>query len=338
MTNVNPDSGPTQPAGAPLPLGAIIGIVVVALVGVAMLAYALIGLFNAPAPAGAPTAIANVPATTGPATPTRAILIPTVTSAPETAPTDAPTAAPVASDTPAAAVTDSPAATAAPTGPAVTIILPANVRSGPGVNYPVIGGLQSGATAEAVGRDSSATWYVVNYLGAQGWVSNQVAQYSGDTNALAVVAAPPPPAPTSVPPTSVPPTAAPTTAPAATQPPANALGIRVEYFYLTNNITSVLVGQPFQFKFKIVNTSDQPLYFGGMGAIALPGGPAQPSWEARANPIPPKGELEWEDNMTITKAGDYKIHLGICMLASQPACENPAGWTTLSAGITLAVR
>lgn len=335
MTNANPDSGPTQPAGAPLPLGAIIGIVVVALVGVAMLVYALMGLFNAPT--AAPTASANLPATAGPATSTPALLIPTVTSAPQTAPTDAPTAAPAPSDTPAAAVTDTPAATAAPTGPVVTILLPANVRSGPGVNYPVIGGLQAGATAEAVGRDSSATWYVVNYLGAQGWVSNQVAQFGGDTNALAVIAAPPPPAPTATP---VPPTAAPTTAAVATQPPStgNSFGVRVEYFFLTNNITSVLVGQSFQFKFKIVNTSDQPLYFGGMGAIALPGGPAQPSWEARANPIPPKGELEWEDNMTINKIGDYKIHLGICMLASQPACENPAGWTTLSAGIALAVR
>jgi hypothetical protein len=77
-----------------------------------------------------------------------------------------------------------------------------------------------------------------------------------------------------------------------------------------------------------------------MGAIALPGGPAQPSWSTITSnqPIRPNEELEWEDNMIIRNAGTYKIHLGICFLGSQEACENPAGWTVLSGGIDLVVR
>jgi hypothetical protein len=331
MTQLPSATGPNPPPRAPIPIAAIAAIAVVALAGVAMLAYALFSLASpgtqpgsTPVAQGSPIAAVS---------PTRAILIPTVTSAP---PTAAPSDTPAATDTAPAADTPTEAATT-PTasGPILNILLPANVRAGPGVNYTVLGGLQAGSTPEVLGRDSSGTWYVVNYLGSRGWVSNQVAQYSGDTNALTVIAAPPPPATA----TAIPPTA--TSAPARSATPApsgNAFGIRVDYFFLSDNITQVLVGQPFQFKFKITNTSGQPLYFGGMGAIAMPNGPAQPSWEARREPIPPNGVLEWEDNMTIRTAGDYKIHLGICMLESQPACENPAGWTLLSSGISLAVR
>jgi uncharacterized protein YraI len=333
----DPEAEPTlvRTGGAPpprsdFPLGAVLGIVVLALVGLAMLGFALVNILN-PGTAAPTQPIAQAPTIA----PTAPVVIPTATAPPAATATEAapPTAAPT--DTSAA-----PPATSPPTAPNFSITVPANVRSGPGVNYTVIGGLPIGSTAEVVGRDASASWYVINFQGGQGWVSNQVAQYTGDTNALPVVAAPPTPRPTA---TTVPPTAPPATA----RPAATATGvsgttgnIRVDYFFLTNNITQITAGTPFQFKFKITNLTGQPLSFGGMGAIALPGGPAQPSWSTTTDgrPIPAGGELEWEDNMTITRPGTYKIHLGICPQGTQSSCENPAGWQTLSGGIDLIVR
>ncbi|MCS6910145.1 MAG: SH3 domain-containing protein [Anaerolineales bacterium] len=330
MTDQTTQSVPTPPSRPGFPLGAVIGIAVLALVGVAMLGFALISLIDQSPPPPPTQPIAQLPTTA----PTVPIVIPTATAPPPATPTEAapPTVAPT--DTQAA---PAPATTTAPTTPVLTINVPANVRSGPGINYPVIGGLSVGATAEVVGRDASATWYVINYQGGQGWVSNQVAQYSGDTNALPVIAAPPTPRPIATP---VPPTPTPRPAATATGVAGGIGGIRVDYFYLTNNITQVSAGTPFQFRFKITNLTGQPLHFGGMGAIALPGGPAQPSWSTVTDgkPIPIGGELEWEDNMVITQPGTYKIHLGICPQGTQSSCENPAGWQVLSAGITLVVN
>jgi len=325
MTDQTPETGPIPPARSGFPLGAVIGIVVLALAGLAMLGFALISLLNPATPT--PTQpVAQAPTST----PTVAIIIPTATAPPTT---EAAPPTPVPTETPAATATNPPAA------PALTVNIPANVRSGPGVNYAVIGGLNVGATVDVVGRDASATWYVINYQGGQGWISNQVAQYSGDTNALPVIAAPPTPRPTATP---VPPTPTATQRPAATATGVSGVtgNIRVDYFFLTNNITQVTAGTPFQFKFKITNLTGQPLSFGGLGAIALPGGPAQPSWSTVTDgkPIPVGGELEWEDNMVITRAGTYKIHLGICPQGTQSSCENPAGWQLLSGGIDLVVR
>lgn len=329
MTDQTSETGLTPSPRPGFPLGAVIGIVVLALLGLAMLGFALINILN-PGTTPAPTQpIAQAPTTA----PTVAVVIPTATAPPPATPTESapPTTAPT--ETPASAATNPPSA------PALTINIPANVRAGPGVNYTVIGGLNVGATAEVVGRDASATWYVINYQGGQGWVSNQVAQYSGDTNALPVIAAPPTPRPTATP---VPPTPTATLRPVATATGVTGTtgNIRVDYFYLTNNITQVTAGTPFQFKFKITNLTGQPLSFGGMGAIALPGGPAQPSWSTVTDgkPIPVGGELEWEDNMVITQPGTYKIHLGICRQGTQSSCENPAGWQVLSGGIDLVVR
>ncbi|MDW8328145.1 MAG: SH3 domain-containing protein [Anaerolineales bacterium] len=329
MTEQTTHSASTPPSRPGFPVGAVIGIVVLAAVGVAMLGFALISLLNQSTPPPPTQPIAQVPTTA----PTVPIVIPTATAPPPATPTEEaapPTAAPT--DTQAA-----PATTAAPTAPVLTIKFPANVRSGPGANYLVIGSLSVGTTAEVVGRDASGTWYVINYLGEQGWVSNQAAQYSGDINALPVIAAPPTPHPTATP---VPPTPTPPPAATATGAVPATGGIRVDYFYLTNNITQVSAGTPFQFRFKITNLTGQPLHFGGMGAIALPGGPAQPSWSTVTDgkPIPVGGELEWEDNMVITQPGTYKIHLGICPQGTQSSCENPAGWQVLSAGITLVVN
>lgn len=344
MTELPPETGPTQPAGAPIPLGALIGIVVVALVGLGLLGFALINLFGAPA--ATPTAVAAATAVNVPAT--APVMIPTVTSAPPTAaPTEttAPeptvTAVAVATEAPAAtqppAPTQAPAPTAAPAGPVLNITLPANVRAGPGTGYGILGGLNAGSTPEVVGRDAGATWYVINYLGGRGWVSNQVAQYTGDTNALAVVAAPP------LPPTAAP-TATPLPAPTATAAPSagtgGARGIRGDYFNLQTTAREFGINQDIWFEFKVTNTSGVRVPYRCLGA-KIPGGPAQCSWGSSANDALGPGEsIDWNDHMNIGTAGTYTLVLGICYLGDTGACQNSGtnGWEYLSSGIQVTVK
>jgi uncharacterized protein YraI len=312
-----------------LPLGALIGIGVIALVGLAMLIYALLGAFGG----GSGTPVAQ--ATNTPA-PTRVVIIPTATAAPAL-PTD--TSAPPATDTAAApAATDTsvaPPATAAPSGPVVSVFQPANVRSGPGVNYTVIGGLNSGSTAEVVGRDSSGTWYVITYGGGRGWISNQVASYNGDTNALPVVQAPPPPA------TAVPPTAAPTNTPGGGGGGGNNQGVRGDYFRLQNAATQYGVNQDIWFEFKIVNTSGNTLPYRCLGA-KVPNAPiAQCSWGSNStDQLRPGDVIEWNDHINIGTPGTYTLVLGICFLSDTGACQNSPsnGWAILSSGVTVTVK
>lgn len=82
--------------------------------------------------------------------------------------------------------------------PTVTVLTPAlNVRSGPGTNYPVIGGLKLGASVQIVGRHSASGWWQVSFQGAKtGWVSGaaSLVKVSGATDKTPEVTAPPAPA------------------------------------------------------------------------------------------------------------------------------------------------
>jgi len=122
--------------------------------------------------------------------PDTATPLPSVTSSPTTTSTPPPT------NTPTATVTPTPVI------PQVVSEITVNVRSGPGVNYPVIGALRPGEKLEVIGRDEQAAWWQVQLAGAVGWVSNSVVEASG-TDGVALAQAPPPPAPTATP---VPPT------------------------------------------------------------------------------------------------------------------------------------
>ncbi len=121
--------------------------------------------------------------------------------------------------TPAVSSTSSTAGSA----PAMTAKVALNVRSGPGTNYPVIGGLPAGQSASITGKSGDGLWWQIVFPGSpsgQGWVSAQP-QFSTGANAdgVSVVAAPPAPTSTPTPtptPTSTPvptPTPAPTSAP-----------------------------------------------------------------------------------------------------------------------------
>ena len=84
-----------------------------------------------------------------------------------------------------------------------------NVRTGPGLNFPVIGIAPYRSTLEVVGVSADGTWWVVSLPAApqgNGWVSDEFVQVENGDNVL-VIPSPPTPTPVATP------TATPTPAP-----------------------------------------------------------------------------------------------------------------------------
>jgi len=87
-----------------------------------------------------------------------------------------------------------------PGEPTATVLAPKglNVRTGPGVEYPIIGVAPTGITLEVVGVSQDGTWWVVNIPGAPGnygWVSEEYVEVKNGDGVLAI---PAPPVPTPV--------------------------------------------------------------------------------------------------------------------------------------------
>lgn len=83
--------------------------------------------------------------------------------------------------------------------PTVTAVTNANVWSGPGTQYDIIGVLRTGQSAEAIGRSPNGEWWLIRYPngpGGEGWVSVTVFS-AQDTGSLPI--AEPPPTPTLIP-------------------------------------------------------------------------------------------------------------------------------------------
>ena len=88
------------------------------------------------------------------------------------------------------------AAPARAAGPVLTIQAPtANVRSGPGVAYPLIGSARKGGQFPITGRMAGNAWWQVTFKGKPAWIAASVASVSADaTSAPIVTQIPPPPA------------------------------------------------------------------------------------------------------------------------------------------------
>lgn len=119
-------------------------------------------------------------------------------------------ATPVAPTVPPAAVT-SPAAVASPTAvtsptatstPAIPTATPtpppagavavtsaqANLRGGPGMDFPVVGEATAGQSFDVTGSNAGQTWWQVCCVdGRPGWVSSSIVAFSGDAAAVPVV-------------------------------------------------------------------------------------------------------------------------------------------------------
>jgi heat shock protein HslJ len=116
------------------------------------------------------------------------------------------------------AVVDLPAP--APAAPWGRVIAPSgvNVRSGPGTNFPVVGGARYGDEGEIVGRSADGGWWAVSapaLPGGVGWVSADFVLATNADDVPVIEVAPP----VVVVPTAPPP-ATPTPVPAATATPA----------------------------------------------------------------------------------------------------------------------
>jgi N-acetylmuramoyl-L-alanine amidase len=55
-----------------------------------------------------------------------------------------------------------------------------NVRSGPGVQYTILGQLKAGDSADITGRSSGNSWVRINFNGQEGWVSFGLVDVNGD--------------------------------------------------------------------------------------------------------------------------------------------------------------
>lgn len=108
---------------------------------------------------------------------------------------------PTHTPTPVTQMTPTSEAVSTPTIPLVTTITDLNIRSGPGMAYPVIGLMLAGQTAKVTGQSADEEWWQIEFLGVaeqRGWIS---AKYTTTQNTIDVpiVEASPPPLPTSTP-------------------------------------------------------------------------------------------------------------------------------------------
>jgi len=136
------------------------------------------------------------------------VIIPTPTPV---TPQPTPTATPVVVTSSAAAAANSAAGDSVnpPPEPATEpqLVAPGavNIRSGPGLNYKVIGTLNPDRVAAIVGRNGNASWWQIKISDeATGWVSNSVVSAS-NTDGVSQAEVPPLPAAAAPPPTAAPP-------------------------------------------------------------------------------------------------------------------------------------
>ncbi len=92
-------------------------------------------------------------------------------------------------------VEDAPEETAPGTGTSVAIVRVdvANVRSGPGTIYPVVGQLQLNQVCPIIGRNADNSWWNVECgTGVGGWLSDTVVRTVADPARLPILVVPPP--------------------------------------------------------------------------------------------------------------------------------------------------
>lgn len=103
-------------------------------------------------------------------------------------------------------------------GATVTALIGLNIRTGPGAEYPVIGGLPAGQSSQITGKNPEGTWWQIIYPSnsdGRGWISASD-KYSAAKNTEGVPVVEVPPLPTDIPTSTATPTATPTSTPTAT--------------------------------------------------------------------------------------------------------------------------
>jgi len=334
----------------------LIGVFVIALVGIGLLGLAIFAVVklnsNTLAAIGAPTRlplssqVVLVPTTTArPTLANTATAVATATRLPATS-TRAATTAATAALTATASLTVTASLTSTHTSNVLTITQGANVRTGPGISFPVIGGIKAGDNAPVLGRDTSSNWYEISYKGCfagQGWISAVTANYPGDKNQLPVVAAPPTPVPTATP-----------------KPAGNPNGSLVNgrngvsgMLNLCSSQVTFAVNERVCFVEWIKNNTTATVPYGILGVTAVKAGGGtqfQTSWNGQdavhgllaIDPgcIGPTDRCkgQWEDGIRLGSAGSYQLFLNVCF-SDYPTCRGSSGdWEVLSGSIVITVQ
>ncbi len=113
-----------------------------------------------------------------------------------------PTPTPTVTMTPTTVLSPTPAFTSTPSTVQVSVSVATNCRTGPGIAFTRVGGLQVGQVAEVVGRNSNNTYWIIrnpNQSGQTCWLWGQFATLTGNTGALPIFTPPAPPPPTATP-------------------------------------------------------------------------------------------------------------------------------------------
>ncbi len=99
--------------------------------------------------------------------------------------------------------TPTPVPTATPDGFTATIQSAVqNIRSGPSVDYDILGQLPEGTQVRVIGATTDFTWLVIDYRGQQGWLATFLVETFGDRSTVPIIQ--PPATPTPLPATSTP--------------------------------------------------------------------------------------------------------------------------------------
>jgi branched-chain amino acid transport system substrate-binding protein len=77
-----------------------------------------------------------------------------------------------------------------------------NIRTGPGLNYDILGQLSQNEQARVIGATVDFSWVAIEYRGTVGWLSRGILEMVGDTITVPVLT--PPPSPTPLPATATP--------------------------------------------------------------------------------------------------------------------------------------
>ncbi len=90
--------------------------------------------------------------------------------------------------------TDTPAPTPTIDGVVITVLNQRqNVRSGPGLNYDILGQLNEGEQARVIGATADNTWVVIDYRGLQGWLATYLLEVVGNLDTVPIINPPPTP-------------------------------------------------------------------------------------------------------------------------------------------------
>jgi ABC-type branched-subunit amino acid transport system substrate-binding protein len=101
-------------------------------------------------------------------------------------------------DEPEEIVEIEPTITPTPTPDGVVITIRSgvqNVRTGPGLDYDILGQLRQGEQARVIGATTNFDWVVIEFRGQQGWLATYLLDVFGNRSTVPVIAPPPTPTP-----------------------------------------------------------------------------------------------------------------------------------------------